>query len=146
MVTAYSGACGSLVQVGCDDDGGEGAYSLVVLSGQTPGSTLYLRVYEYSNDSTGSFGISAYDSSLKTTSFDNMSFKVYPNPVKDRLHLSYTENMSDVAIFNLLGQQVLSKKINATESQIDMSTLAGGTYLVKVNVGNQVKTLKIVKE
>ncbi|MCC5654802.1 T9SS type A sorting domain-containing protein [Nostoc sp. XA013] len=146
VVTVYSGACGSLVQVGCDDDGGEGAYSLVALSGQTPGSTLYLRVYEYSNDSTGSFGISAYDSSLKTTSFDNMSFKVYPNPVKDRLHLSYTENMSDVAIFNLLGQQVLSKKINATESQIDMSTLAGGTYLVKVNVGNQVKTLKIVKE
>jgi hypothetical protein len=54
--------------------------------------------------------------------------------------------MSDVAVFNLLGQQVLTKKINATESQIDMSALAGGTYLMKVNVGNQVKTLKIVKE
>ncbi len=147
VVTAYSGACGSLVQVGCDDDGAAtGAYSLVSLTGQTPGSTLYLRVYEYSNDNTGSFGISAYDSSLKTTSFDNMSFKVYPNPVKDRLTLSYTENMTDIAVFNLLGQQVLSKKINATESQIDMSALAGGTYLVKVNVGNQVKTLKIVKE
>lgn len=147
VVTVYSGACGSLVQVGCDDDGADtDAYSKVSLTGQTPGSTLYLRVYEYSNDNTGAFGISAYDSSLKTTSFDNASFKVYPNPVKNTLYLSYVENMSDVAVFNLLGQQVLSKKINATESQVDMSALAGGTYLVKVNVGNQVKTLKIVKE
>lgn len=147
VVTVYSGACGSLVQVGCDDDGADtDSYSKVSLTGQTPGSTLYLRVYEYSNDNVGAFGISAYDSSLKTTSFDNASFKVYPNPVKNTLHLSYVENMSDVAVFNLLGQQVLSKKINATESQVDMSALAGGTYLVKVNVGNQVKTLKIVKE
>ncbi|MEZ0006768.1 hypothetical protein ABH942_002145 [Flavobacterium sp. 28YEA47A] len=146
VVTVYSGACGSLVQVACDDDGAGTRYSLVSMTGLTPGSTLYLRVYEYGNDNTGAFGISAYDSSLKTTSFDNASFKVYPNPVKNMLHLSYTESMTDVAVFNLLGQQVLTKKINATESQLDMSALAGGTYLVKVNVGNQVKTLKIVKE
>jgi len=147
VVTAYSGACGSLVQVGCDDDSADtGAYSLLSLTGQTPGSTLYLRVYEYSNDNRGAFGISAYDASLSTSSFDNTKFKVYPNPVKNTLYLSYVENISDVAVFNLLGQQVLSKKINATESQIDMSALAGGTYLMKVNVGNQVKTLKIVKE
>jgi len=147
VVTVYSGACGSLVQVGCDDDGAATeAYSLVTLTGQTPGSTLYLRVYEYSNDGTGTFGISAYDTSLSTNSFDNASFKAYPNPVKNLLNLSYTENMSDITVFNLLGQQVLSKKVNATESQIDMSTLTSGTYLVKVYVGNQVKTLKVVKQ
>ncbi|MNX55911.1 hypothetical protein D3C86_866870 [compost metagenome] len=116
------------------------------MTGQTPGSTLYLRVYEYSNDGTGTFGISAYDTSLSTNSFDNASFKAYPNPVRNLLNLSYTENMSDIAVFNLLGQQVLSKKVNATESQIDMSTLTSGTYLVKVYVGNQVKTLKVVKQ
>ena len=66
--------------------------------------------------------------------------------MKDFLNLSYTQDISDVAVFNLLGQQVLARKVNATESQIDMSSLSQGTYLVKVTVGDQVKTVKVMKQ
>jgi hypothetical protein len=62
------------------------------------------------------------------------------------LNLSYTENISGVQIFNLLGQQVMTKAINANQSQIDMSSLATGAYLVKVTADNQVKTIKVFKE
>ena len=116
------------------------------MTNQTPGATLYIRVYEYSNDATGSFGISAYSASLSTISFNPENFKAYPNPVKDFLNLSYTQDISDVAIFNLLGQQVLARKVNATESKIDMSNLSQGTYLVKLTFNGQVKTIKVVKE
>lgn len=148
VLSVFSGTCGSLVEVGCDDDSGDDNFSKVTVTGQTPGATLYVGVWKYGTDAanTGGFSIAAHDASLSTTSFDNASFKVYPNPVKNMLNLSYTENMSDVAVFNLLGQQVFSKKINATESQIDMSALTSGTYLVKVHVDNQVKTLKVVKQ
>jgi len=83
---------------------------------------------------------------LSTASFSKADIKVYPNPVKNILNLSYSQDISDVAVFNLLGQQVLAKKVNATESQIDMSSLTQGTYLVKVTVENQVKTIKVIKE
>ena len=146
VVTVYSGSCGALTQVSCNDDSPGSAYSKVVLTNQTPGATLYIRVYEYSNDTTGAFGISAYSASLSTISFNPENFKAYPNPVKDFLNLSYTQDISDVAIFNLLGQQVLARKVNATESKIDMSNLSQGTYLVKVTVGDQVKTVKVMKQ
>ncbi|WP_447636682.1 T9SS type A sorting domain-containing protein [Flavobacterium microcysteis] len=147
VVTVYSGACGSLVQVGCDDDGAAtGSYSKAAITGQTPGATLYIRVYEYSNDSVGSFGIAAYDASLSTPTFDDANFKAYPNPVVDVLNLSYTQEISNVSVFNLLGQQVISKTIGATDASVDMSNLAAGTYLVKVAVDNQIKTIKVIKQ
>ncbi|WP_394759292.1 T9SS type A sorting domain-containing protein, partial [Flavobacterium sp.] len=68
------------------------------------------------------------------------------NPVKDVLNLSYTKEISNVSVHNLLGQEVMTKTINATQSKIDMSNLANGTYLVKVTVDGLVKTLKVVKE
>ncbi|RZJ33144.1 MAG: T9SS type A sorting domain-containing protein [Flavobacterium sp.] len=147
VITAYSGTCGAPVQVGCDDDGADtGAYSKLSLTGQTPGSTLLLRVYEYNNDNSGSFGISAYDASLANNQFTNGSFTAYPNPVKSVLNLSSVQNISNVAVYNLLGQQVLAKPMNASEGQIDMSSLSRGTYMVKVTANNEVKTIKVIKE
>ena len=84
--------------------------------------------------------------SLATSTFDNASFSYYPNPVKDVLNLSYNKNISKVAVYNLVGQEVATKSINANQSQIDMSNLSRGTYLVKVTADNQVKTIKVIKE
>ncbi|MEY8758982.1 T9SS type A sorting domain-containing protein [Chryseobacterium tongliaoense] len=62
VLTVYSGACGSLTQIGCDDDDGQGAFSLVSLTGQTPGATLYISVWKYdSSIDSGQFRVSAYD-------------------------------------------------------------------------------------
>lgn len=83
---------------------------------------------------------------LKTESFDLTGFSVYPNPVKDILNLNYTKDISNVSIHNLLGQEVMTKSINASQSKIDMSNLTNGTYLVKVTVDGLVKTLKVVKQ
>ncbi|HEX8270879.1 MAG TPA: T9SS type A sorting domain-containing protein [Flavobacterium sp.] len=146
-LTVYSGSCGALTQVGCDDDSAAtGGYSQEIMTGLTPGSTLYVRVYEYNNDGMGAFGISAYDASLASASFDNANFSFYPNPVKDVLNLSYTENISNVSVFNLLGQEVVTRSINATTGQVDMSRLASGTYLVKVTADQQTNTIKVIKE
>ena len=152
VVTAYSSNCTATtpVQVGCDDDGAaESAigFSKLSLTGQVPGSTLYLRVYEYNNDNRGAFSISAYDASLSNAAFgiDNDGFSVYPNPVTNILNVEYSKEISTVAVFNLLGQEVLSKAVNTSQSQIDMSSLSSGTYLVKVQSENLTKTIKVNK-
>src|SRR4030095_12086198 len=69
---------------------------------------------------------------LGTDSFDKTNFSYYPNPVKNKLNLSYIRNISNVAVFNILGQQVMEKEINASSSQVDMSGLSSGSYVVKV--------------
>jgi len=86
------------------------------------------------------------DPDLGTGAFNNSGFTYYPNPVKNVLNLSYAQNISDVAVFNLLGQQVITKTVNSNSGQVDMSGLAAGTYMVKVTADNQVKTIKVIKE
>jgi alpha-tubulin suppressor-like RCC1 family protein len=74
------------------------------------------------------------------------TMKVYPNPVKDVLNISFDTEITLVSIYNILGQEMMSKIINAKEGTIDVSNLRSGTYFVKVSVGNLIKTLKVIKE
>lgn len=55
----YSGSCGSLTLIECDDDSSNGLMSLITLTGRTPGETIYIRFWEYGNDNQGTFGICA---------------------------------------------------------------------------------------
>lgn len=58
-MAVYSGTCGSLTLIECDDDGGSGSMSLINRNDFTPGSTIYVRVWEYGNNIFGTFGICA---------------------------------------------------------------------------------------
>jgi hypothetical protein len=142
----YSGLCGSLISITCDDDSGNGFFSKVILTGRTPGEVLIVRVWEYGNDSFGTFQVSAYDASLSSNNFNDASFNYYPNPVKDVLNLSYSETIQRVQVINLIGQQVRLQDINATSGTIDLGNLPSGAYLVKVFTENGEKTIKVLKE
>ncbi|GAB5416898.1 MAG: hypothetical protein Crog4KO_17650 [Crocinitomicaceae bacterium] len=56
----YSGPCGSPTLIDCDDDGGNGLFSSISLTGQIPGTTLYVRVWEFGGG-TGTFDICAFE-------------------------------------------------------------------------------------
>ena len=86
------------------------------------------------------------DVALSNSDFDNSNFLAYPNPVRDIFNISYTTEISSIRVINMIGQEVISKTINATSSQVDMSQLSAGTYIVNVTVGDSVKTLKVVKQ
>ena len=154
VIAAFSGTCGSLTQIGCDDDGGVAGVndlmSVMSLSSLTPGSTIYVVVWKFATAvptaTNSQFQVSAYDASLATDSFDNANFTFYPNPVKDVLNLSYSENITKVQVINLLGQEVRTNSMDATQAQVDMSNLPSGTYLVKVTANDKMKTIKVIKQ
>jgi hypothetical protein len=150
VVTVYSGTCGSLTEIGCDDDNGNGFMSLASVTGRTAGETLYVAVFKYGTGAPtatiNQFLVSAYDASLGTKSFDLNGFSAYPNPVKDVLRISYTKDISNISVHNLLGQEVLNNTVNATQTNVNMSALAKGTYFVKVTVDGLVNTIKVIKE
>jgi hypothetical protein len=61
----YSGACGALTEIECDDDdSNNGAMSYIFRTGLTPGATIYIRVWEYGNDNNGTFGICVTDPAI----------------------------------------------------------------------------------
>ena len=68
-------------------------------------------------------------------------FSMYPNPVIDVLNLNANITIDTVSIYNVLGQEVLTTK----QKQIDMSALPTGSYIVKVQAGEQVASYNLVK-
>ena len=56
----YSGTCGGLTLLECNDDKGAFAFmSNINLRGLTPGQTIYIRIWSYDNEESGTFGICA---------------------------------------------------------------------------------------
>ncbi|RZS99649.1 T9SS type A sorting domain-containing protein [Aquimarina brevivitae] len=87
------------------------------------------------------------DATLSIVDFNTQerSFKIYPNPVADgelRFSTAITENI-EIKIYNILGKEVLSKKLNGTS--LNVSSLNQGVYLAQFIVnGKKVTTEKLI--
>ncbi len=114
------------------------------------GLTLYWNVMaqnsagESIDCSYGSFTFESDPLSVNVLAQGN--FKAYPNPVQNVLNLSFNKNISNITVLNLLGEEVMKKVIAANQSQIDLSELSVGTYIVKIASMNEVRTIKVLKE
>ena len=55
----YSGACGGLTLIECDDDDSSNGFGMssITRTGLTPGDTIYIRVWEFGNNNNGTFDI-----------------------------------------------------------------------------------------
>ena len=85
------------------------------------------------------------EQSLSTPINNQKAFTVYPNPVKDVLNVSFTDTITQVRVFNVLGQNVLDAPFNSNNASVNLTGLPAGTYLVKVTTTNVSKTIKIIK-
>lgn len=72
-------------------------------------------------------------------------FDYYPNPTTSTLQLSALDNIERVAIFNILGQKVHDQSINALSSEVNLSKLTTGTYVMSVIVNGQEGRYKLIK-
>ncbi len=67
---------------------------------------------------------------------------VYPNPAKNVITID-NANQSTVSIINMMGQIVVSQYINSEYANIDISQLPEGTYIVRIEKGNEINTQKL---
>ncbi len=147
VIEAFSGTCGALTSIECDDDGSAtGSYSLLDLTGLTPGSTIYIRVWEYNGDEAEPFSISAYSATLSVDEAVFENFSYYPNPVKNTLTIDAQDTIEAITMYNILGQEVLRSKPNTIGSEVDMSSLETGTYFARVTIAGASKTIRIIKQ
>jgi photosystem II stability/assembly factor-like uncharacterized protein len=73
---------------------------------------------------------------------DKTVFKLYPNPLVDRLEIETAKAISKVEIYSVLGQKVFT----ASNKIIDLKSLASGQYLVQVTFADKsIETRKIIK-
>jgi hypothetical protein len=82
---------------------------------------------------------------LANQDFDMSQFSYSPNPVNDVLNLSYSQDMNSVKVYNMVGQELMTKQVNANTAQIDLSNFANGAYFIQVTTGSAMKTVRIIK-
>ncbi len=70
---------------------------------------------------------------------------LYPNPATDFVTIATQDEISSIVIYNVLGQEVMQIEGDSNNMRIDISNLATGNYVTKVQVGSSVKTLKLIK-
>jgi hypothetical protein len=69
----------------------------------------------------------------------------YPNPVTDILSVTYHAGIDEVTVANLIGQIVVSKKVNGKETSVDFSDLGSGIYLIRLHSRDNLVHFKIMK-
>ncbi len=85
-------------------------------------------------------------SQLNTSDFGHRQFRIYPNPVSDILNVEYNDLLTEVEVFNMFGQKLISRSVDTTSAQIDMSHLPAGTFVVKATSGAASQTFKVIRK
>ena len=78
----------------------------------------------------------------KELTIDGLS--VYPNPASgDKVYITSTKDLpKKVEIYNVLGKMVLSAQVTGTE--LNITSLESGIYIMKIKEGNSLATRKLV--
>ncbi|GAB4318914.1 MAG: hypothetical protein Kow00127_11050 [Bacteroidales bacterium] len=75
---------------------------------------------------------------------------IFPNPVKEQLTVKITNpelsNATRLELLSLPGKRMYSKKVLRESTQVDLSKLPAGTYILKIILGREVTNWKVVKE
>jgi hypothetical protein len=73
--------------------------------------------------------------------------KVFPNPVENEIHIALpsTKTKIQVILYNILGKKVLETTLSKS-AIIDVSALAKGVYLLKMETQNSTITKKLIKK
>ena len=147
VINLFEGNCGGLTMIDCAD---AGPIPQIDATGLTVGQEYFVRVYNYSSNTTltPNFDISVWSEGSGVGIAEAVidGFSMYPNPVESVLNLSAQNTIDTVSIYNLLGQEVLNATPSATQTQVDMSNLPTGAYVVKVQAGEQVGAYNLIKE
>lgn len=85
--------------------------------------------------------ISILSTDIKNTYLDEGIF-IYPNPVKERLHLSINEQVEMIQIIDMYGELIQEEK----ELSFSVENLSSGVYILVINTINGISYIQFVKE
>jgi len=110
------------------------------------GSPIYIGIHCISFDQFG-FMVDDFEvtsQTLNNTDFNTVNFTYFVD-AQNQLNLSANEALSNVKLFNLLGQEVLSKSLSNQNEQVNINALNSGVYLAQVQINGKMETFKFVK-
>ena len=84
--------------------------------------------------------------SLANNQFLNKNLQFSPNPIVDILNIKSDEIITNVAIFDILGQVVYNQKFSNLDLKLELSQLNSGNYFAKIETNNGQQIIRIIKK
>ena len=84
-------------------------------------------------------------STLSNASFEKNTVVVYPNPANNRIYISGIDSQTKLQLFSVQGSSLFEDKVE-TDTEIDVSNLATGIYILKTANDKGVLETKIILE
>ena len=84
--------------------------------------------------------------SLSVNDFNAINVSLFPNPTSDNITIESDKHITDVLIYNTLGQTVKNGSPQATNFSLETSNLNSGVYFVNLKTDTASKTLKFIKQ
>ncbi|GHC50270.1 hypothetical protein GCM10008083_12240 [Ulvibacter litoralis] len=73
-------------------------------------------------------------------------FTYFPNPVTNTLHLNAQDIIENVIVYNMIGQKVLEEKTDRINTELNLSNLQTGTYILEVSSKGTTGVYRIIKD
>lgn len=107
---------------------------------------MRLVIYQNGNEYLGfdNFELNMATLSNKHNLIEGFSYG--PNPTYNSLSFRANVELDAITIYNVLGKEVFKLKGNSRNLNVDLSNQASGVYLAKIEAGNIIETLKIIKK
>ncbi|MBL4662180.1 MAG: T9SS type A sorting domain-containing protein [Flavobacteriaceae bacterium] len=83
---------------------------------------------------------------LAISDVQNVQMSLYPNPTDGQFSIQSSVSINEVSVISLLGQKVLTQKMDSDEVIVDISSQPAGTYFVRVMTSNSNKIFQIIKK
>lgn len=146
-VRIYKNVGGNWIKIGPDIDGeAQNDYSGDSVSLSADGSIVAIGAPGNDGNGLDSGHVRVYDLSsvLGLVNNSHSNFSIYPSPTSGLLNIISEFPVTQIAVYNLLGQLVLS---NSSQNTIDISGLSQGLYFIKIKDkhGNR-ETQQVVKK
>lgn len=83
---------------------------------------------------------------LSVSDFNTINVSLFPNPTTNNISIQSDKQITDVAIYNTLGQTVKNASPQATNFSVETSNLNTGVYFVTLKTDTASKTIKFIKQ
>jgi hypothetical protein len=125
-------------------------YAKVYPAGNANSATSCYTLKAQTITATGAITTATNVTTTATMENMNPSFTInlFPNPAGDQLNVSVegVHNKAEIRVYNLMGKLIMQQESVNALTQLNVSKLSAGFYLVHVNDGIETRSAKFVKQ
>lgn len=129
---------------GLEEDASQGTNNLPTTELLTNGSSYFAK--QTVSDCESDLALKVQVSLVTDIELEKYRLELYPNPVYDFFNIKFNQTISSVTVINLMGQLVLTKKIDNQQTKLDLTSLDKGIYFVQIQVNEKLIIRKLVKQ